>query len=1119
MFSQNHLILSKLAPPKIAHGMIIRKRLLDLFNNNPDWRIGFFSAPAGFGKTVLVSQLTASIKQTVWYQLDEFDNEPYTFLKYLIAGFEPFCPGLANRISFFFTVGNINTRELMIAFTNELNEFLISQDILLVLDDFQFIGEPNIHRLIRELLLYIPKLRILISSRSNPPSTFCKLIANEGAFHLEATDLAFTNQEIKTYMLLKRFQISPQIVSNLQHYTAGWAIALNLIIRSSIIKENIQLNKMSSDICDFIIEEVFLQLPKEIQEFLSATFFLDDFTPEFCDLLLEREDSAAILNYLEKQQLFLYLLTGSPLKYRYQQLFQEVFLERSNPIQRNSLLYRAGRISWENGDPNRAIEYYISAGKFEDAIEVLYEIGEQAILEGNWNRIDHWLKQFPSEKIEEEAKLAILQAAIEYCQGCISEAEKWINQAIAKFSIKKDQVGLSRTVALKARILYSKGNFIECKNLLESINLPDSETWKHDLPNIQSFIIFFAIGRLDLAVNHLHKQLQEAERHNSQYAIEHKCRALRGLYYIEGDYLKALEMHRKSVQNSDPGMEFLNHMNIVTIYHDWGELDQALEMAEKSVEVKEKVNFNAALPYAYHELATIYMDRSDLKKAENYFNHSIKIAQEVEGQKFFLILSRIYLAWCLCVQGRLAESLELLNLVLKDCKGQVNYIKAICQVYGGMILVKNGRYSDGLSMLQNARKILKRIKTRYPLCLCDGFLTGILVGHGDNEVVALKNAVECLRLAAEGNFIQIFLAPFNHLEPVIRLGIKHNIEASFVQRILVKLGQPGLRILMDFMDDPDPKVRLSIIAPMVEIAGNKAKKYITKLLDDEDQDVRTSARTIIRQLEEESVDFSSGQLLKIQSLGAFTVSTIGEESVTVSWPTKKARDLLAYLAHQEKPVGRERIIEEIWADSDNKNNIPLFHTTLYHLRQSLNKAAGENDYILYHNGEYHLAGDCFIIDRIKFKEIVSTIPKILNSDFANYLEEILRDYHGEYLEDLDYNWVMTEREHLKRLEMETRIELAKYYLNTGEYPNVVNHLRVLVEVNPASEEYNSMLMIGYAGLGDRIAIKRQFQRFKNVLQEELGLDPSSEIRRLYYNLCATQTKVVDNSIELNKTYS
>lgn len=1114
MFLENHLILSKLVPPRIDHGMIIRQRLLDLFNTYPDWRIGFFSAPAGFGKTVLMSQLTASIKQVVWYQLDEYDNDPYTFLQYLIVGFEHFCPSLFNKTSMFFTTGNINTRELMIVFANELNGFLLSQEILLVLDDFQFIEETNIHRLIRELLLYIPKLRILISSRSNPPAAFCKLIVNESAFHLEATDLAFTKQEIESFLSLKKIQTPPETITNLMSNTAGWAIALNLMVRSSYIKKEARLDKISSDICDYLIEEVLQQFPKEIQGFLSSTFFLEDFTPEFCDQLLQRKDSAIILNYLEKQHFFIYLLDGSPKKYRYHDFFRGIFKGRIDQVQLDDLLDRAGKLAWENGDPNRSIGYYISAGKYEEAVAVIYEIGERFILEENWQQVDRWIKLIPAGIIDGEERLAVLRAGIEYCNGSLKEAEEWINLAVPKFANKKDQFGLGRAIALQARILYSKGDYIESKNLLESINISDSDSWKHDLPNIQSLVIFFSIGRLDLAINYLQKQLKQAELHDAQYAIKHISRALRALYYVEGNYQKALEMHRKSVQNSDPGMEFLYHMNIVTIYHDWGELDQALEMAEKSVEVKEKVNFNAALPYAYHELATIYMDRGDLKQAENYFNHSIKIAQEVEGQKFFLILSRIYLAWCLCIQGRLAESMELLNLVLKECKGQVNYIRAICQVYGGMILVKNGRYSDGLSMLQNAKKVLKRIKTRYPLCLCDGYLTGILAGHGDNEAVALKNAAECLRLAAEGNFIQIFLAPFNHLEPAIRLGIKHNIEMPFIQRILVKLGQPGLRILMDFMDDPDPKVRLSILSPMVEIAGNKAKKYMTKLLDDEDQDVRTSARTIIRQLEEESVDFSSGQILKIQSLGAFAVFTASEESVTVSWPTKKARDLLAYLAHQEKPVGRERIIEEIWADSDSKNNIPLFHTTLYHLRQSLNKAAGENDYILYHNGEYQLAGDCFIIDRIKFKGIVSTIPKILNSDFADYLDDVLRTYHGEYLEDLDYNWVMTEREYLKRLELETRIELAKFYLNAGQYPNVVNHLRELVEVNPVSEEYNAMIMIGYAGIGDQIAVKRQFERYKNVLQEELGLDPSSKMRKLYYQLCATQGK----TIELGSVY-
>ena len=116
------------------------------------------------------------------------------------------------------------------------------------------------------------------------------------------------------------------------------------------------------------------------------------------------------------------------------------------------------------------------------------------------------------------------------------------------------------------------------------------------------------------------------------------------------------------------------------------------------------------------------------------------------------------------------------------------------------------------------------------------------------------------------------------------------------------------------------------------------------------------------------------------------------------------------------------------------------------------------------------------------------------------MEETLLLYRGDYLEELDYTWVISERDYLKRLYLDVRLKLAKYYLKTHGYLKAIEHLQILTSINPLSEEFKSLLMTAYAEIGDQSAVKQCFEAFKKELRDELGIDPPLEISKLYYRL-------------------
>ncbi len=1108
MENSNRIIKTKLLPPEIQPGLITRERLIKSFAGKPKWRAILVTAPAGYGKTVFVLQTVMMIKKPlVWYQLDTYDNDPAVFLRYLVTGFQPYYPNLETKVTPLFNKISINSREILSAMINELSANA-SNETLLVLDDFHFITDLVIHQLVHDLLFYIPGIKLLISSRLAFPSPFVKLSVNEGVHTVRADDLRFTKNEIKLLMNQKKITISDAETSGWEQKAAGWPAALYLLSKAAVKKNQTLTELNNEEIYNYLASEVLSEIPEEIRLFLIQTSVLDDLTPEFCDLLLHRDDSAQKIQFLLTHQLFLTPLTGAAKTYRYHRLFRDFLQKYLEPNQRRILLQRAGNYARQINNLDQAIEYFLAAGDYDEAAKIITPIGDEFIIRGYWQKDAHWLSTIPMEQFYRHPWLALLRSVIEYCHGTQSEAEKWINCALDQFKNKQDSEGVARATSFKVWILFSRGQYRESNKLLKSIPARNLNMLQFELPSIESLVIFFTIGRLDIAVNHLRKKLSEAEKQHKEYAIPHLARPLISLYYIQGDYSKAMEMHRKVVQTvKDPILVSYGIQNITTIYRDWGELDRALELAKQSVEIKEKFNFIALLPYAYCELADVLMELKELQQAEQYFRLSVKIAREIEGQRFFLTLSLARLARCLALQNRTIEAQTMIDKALTEARGQVKYVLAICQVTAGSIYIQTGRNAEGLKMLQKARKILARIEAGYPLCLCYGILTGILMPLKGKKPESLKNAVKCLRLASRGNYLQMFISHYDLLKPVLRFGLENNLEVSFIQSVLLRLGPPAIELMIELIDHPDPEVRRQLIAPLAEIGGTKVNQTIQPLLNDRNIEVRTAAQAISKQFVNDFITSQTGlPPLTIKSFGCFSVSVNNGENTSILWPTKKARDLFAYLVHQEKPVARERIIDEIWPDLDPKKAVQLFHTTLYQIRQSLSKICGNIEFIIYQNKEYQLAPNSFSSDQLCFKELTGLLPNLsrkLDHRTAEQLEAAVSLYQGDYLQELDYSWLHNEREHLKRLCSEVLKVLAEHYFELKQYSPAIKHLQFLVEENPLSEEFCSLLMIAYAETGDRFSVKKQYVILKKALHDELGLSPSPETRNLYYKLCGT----------------
>ena len=146
-----------------------------------------------------------------------------------------------------------------------------------------------------------------------------------------------------------------------------------------------------------------------------------------------------------------------------------------------------------------------------------------------------------------------------------------------------------------------------------------------------------------------------------------------------------------------------------------------------------------------------------------------------------------------------------------------------------------------------------------------------------------------------------------------------------------------------------------------------------------------------------------------------------------------------------------------------------------------------------------------LIDRRQFEAVVQrTVKKMMNAALANELESVVPLYRGDYLEDLDYQWVIPVKEELRNIYSDLKQRLAIYYLQNKQYLRALVHLRQLMAQNPYSEEVLRLLLTALAEMGDLLALKKQYAVFVKTVFEELGIRPSAELTAFYKELCAVK---------------
>lgn len=421
------LLLTKFQIPPSKRALLPRHRLMARLNKAAEHKLTLISAPAGFGKTTLLSAWAAQLTLPVsWLSLDENDNDPARFLSYLISSIQSSELEVdLSKLPVPESLDATHVEPVAIPLLNALASLPAAGIILL--DDFHLIDTPMIHQFLSTLVENLPPpAHIIISTRADPPLRLPRLRARDDLFELRAADLRFSLDETGSFLTQEtKLALSDKEIATIQAKSEGWPAAVRL---ASIPLKTIALRNdgdaghfiegfsgTNEYIADYLTDEVLDGLPVDIRSFLLKSSVLERLSGALCRATTGEVESQSMLERLERDNIFLTSLDGRRTWYRFHPLFADLLRKRlaltySDEIPR--LHDRAATWYQENDLIPEAISHAFSASDDARAAALIEENVLDSILQGDFYQAHSWLDQLPEQTLQSKPVLLIALAWI-----------------------------------------------------------------------------------------------------------------------------------------------------------------------------------------------------------------------------------------------------------------------------------------------------------------------------------------------------------------------------------------------------------------------------------------------------------------------------------------------------------------------------------------------------------------------------------------------------------------------------------------------------------------------------------------------------------------------------------
>ena len=638
----DRLLETKFHIPPWRAGGVIRPRLLEQIQAglNEHRKLTLVSAPAGYGKTTLVTGWLDSIKEgtrMAWLSIEKGDNAPARFLGYWMTALQRM--GDFELESFQSLLDMPQLPSIQNILDEVINALTALEDqAVLVLDDYHAIINPIIHEALEYFIDHQPtQVHLILTTREDPPLPLPRLRARGQMTEIRASDLRFTEEEANQFFNQSmQLTLDDNFVQSLEMRTEGWAVGLHL---AALALQNLPdpqnfietFRGSHRYVLDYLAEEVIHQQEDDIRQFLVQTSVLDRFNAELCTTLTEYPDSQNLLSKLEQANLFLIPLDDERIWYRYHHLFGDYLRTELTRTEAEELYKKAAVWHEKNELTPEAVQYAIASGDSDFLADVIDRaLRKDSVWSGgNLALYSSWLETLPAQAFQERPKLSLNASRILYLLGRFELAENQISQAERTLtslpaSPETEQM-LAQASLYRGAIASVHG---EVQQAIEKITfaqerLPENEHLLQARGFFSLGLAYELSGQAELAVQNYLKSSEEAQSAGVLFLVIHSLCAAAQVQIGQGKLRLAEQACQQAIQVAK------------------GKRLPPLGLAESI-------------------LGSIALERNDLSSAERFLQDGIALSRRGSLMDD-VILGQAYLARLHAYQGRVSNAFDVIR--------------------------------------------------------------------------------------------------------------------------------------------------------------------------------------------------------------------------------------------------------------------------------------------------------------------------------------------------------------------------------------------------------------------------------------------------------------------------
>ncbi len=831
------LLRTKLYIPPPRPELVVRIRLIKQLNNGLHRKLTLISAPAGFGKSTLVSswfydlrfkidenqaisqekivnQKSSIVNNVAWLSLDENDNNLTRFLTYFVAALQTLASDFGEGVQAMLQVPQPPASEaILTALLNEI--MMISEPFILVLDDYHLIDTQSIDEAVTFLLDHLPQhMHLVIATREDPPFPLARYRVRGEMTEIRAVDLRFTVSEAAKFLNQSMgLTLSEADVTALEARTEGWIAGLQMaalaLQRSPAIAAHTDSTNFVQDftgshrfVLDYLLEEVLQSQPETIRDFLLQTAILDRLSDSLCVAVVGQTKAKEMLDTLERGNLFIIPLDDKRKWYRYHHLFADVLQARlleEQPDQVPILHLRASEWYEQNDLMDAAIRHALVAENFERAAGLIEMLGdaEDAIFQPpGWLS---WVQALPEEIIQTRPVLSALygwellgHGELEAAEARLRDAERWLDPAQAEqlktagvemvfvnereFRLLPASLAAARTYQAQAL-----GDIpATIKYGQRAIKLyPEEEHVRRGAPAALLGITYWASGDLDSAYQTLTEIMNGFRKAGNIIFALSGTYGLADIKLSQGQLREAVKVYEESLALAMAQPESLLqgktdlYLGLGMLAHERGDVAATQEYMQKNEELGEQ----AALPdwacRSHQALAKIKQSAREFDEALDLLDEAERLYYRGPIPIVRPIEAQKVRIWL--KQDRLSEALAWVRDQDLTIEDDLTFLREFEHITFARVLIAHYQADQTIGLLQQALSFLDRL-----LAVAEegGRMASVI------EILTLQ----ALARASQGD-IPTALAPF---EQALKLA-----EPEGYVRIFTDEGAPMARLLAE----------------------------------------------------------------------------------------------------------------------------------------------------------------------------------------------------------------------------------------------------------------------------------------------------------------------------------